>query len=136
MSCGHYCRHRRRCQHVSRLCSRLRFRLRPRPRWQHRACITNHCCLAIREEKDLEELSRLGHFLKGSSATLGLNKVKDSCEKIQRYGKKENEDGTPEKDEKLCLERITDTLKTVKTEYSEVETILKNFFNPSSTSST
>lgn len=85
------------------------------------------------EAKDLEELSRLGHFLKGSSATLGLNKVKDSCEKIQRYGKKENEDGTPEKDEKLCLERITDTLKTVKTEYSEVETILKNFFNTSST---
>ena len=113
----------------SHLCSRLH----PRFRWQHRACLTDHCCLATREAKDLEELSRLGHFLKGSSATLGLNKVKDSCEKIQRYGKKENEDGTPEKDEKLCLERITDTLKTVKTEYSEVETILKNFFNTSST---
>ncbi|KAI0137285.1 hpt domain-containing protein [Xylariales sp. AK1849] len=80
------------------------------------------------EEKDLEELSRLGHFLKGSSATLGLTKVKDSCEKIQRYGKKENEDGSPENDEKLCLKRITSTLQTVKTEYHEAETTLNNFF--------
>ena len=29
-----------------------------------------------RKEKDLAELSSLGHFLKGSSATLGLTKVK------------------------------------------------------------
>ncbi|EMR66538.1 hypothetical protein MGN70_012404 [Eutypa lata] len=81
------------------------------------------------EAKNLEELYRLGHFLKGSSATLGLTKVKDSCEKIQRYGKKENVDGTPQKDEELCLSRITDTLKAVKTEYEEAETTLKNFFN-------
>ncbi|ORY64101.1 hpt domain-containing protein [Pseudomassariella vexata] len=80
--------------------------------------------------KNLEELSRLGHFLKGSSATLGLTKVKDSCEKIQRYGKKENEDGSPETDEALCLSRIKDTLKTVKAEYTEAETALKTFFGP------
>ncbi|KAK8107772.1 hpt domain-containing protein [Apiospora kogelbergensis] len=83
------------------------------------------------EAKDLEELSKLGHFLKGSSATLGLTKVKDSCEKIQRYGKMENEDGTPEKDEELCLSRVTDTLASLKTEYTEAETALKKFFNAS-----
>lgn len=82
-----------------------------------------------REEKDLEKLSQLGHFLKGSSATLGLVKVRDSCEKIQRYGKKENEDGTPEKDEGLCLERITETLKALKTEYEDAEKVLKKFYN-------
>merc|ERR1712000_228939 len=38
------------------------------------------------EDEDLEQLSALGHFLKGSSATLGLTKVKDSCEKIQHFG--------------------------------------------------
>ncbi|KAK6405435.1 Phosphorelay intermediate protein, partial [Oleoguttula sp. CCFEE 5521] len=38
------------------------------------------------ESKDLNALSQLGHFLKGSSATLGMTKVKDSCEKIQHYG--------------------------------------------------
>ncbi|KAI0130858.1 signal transduction histidine kinase [Daldinia grandis] len=81
------------------------------------------------ETRNLDELYRLGHFLKGSSATLGLTKVKDSCEKIQRYGKKENLDGSPEKDETLCLSRITETLKTVKSEYADVEQTLKNFFN-------
>ncbi|KAK1727204.1 hypothetical protein CaCOL14_000807 [Colletotrichum acutatum] len=80
------------------------------------------------EEKDLEKLSSLGHFLKGSSATLGLVKVRDSCEKIQRYGKKENEDGTAEPDEKLCLERIEKTLKDLKTEYEDAEKLLKKFF--------
>jgi len=37
-------------------------------------------------KKDLEELSSLGHFLKGSSATLGLYKIRDACEKIQHLG--------------------------------------------------
>ncbi|KAI3327907.1 histidine-phosphotransfer domain, HPT domain-containing protein [Xylariaceae sp. AK1471] len=79
--------------------------------------------------RDLDELYRLGHFLKGSSATVGLTKVKDSCEKIQRYGKKENVDGTPEPDEELCLSRIKSTLSTVKSEYADAEKALKNFFN-------
>ncbi|ETS77451.1 hypothetical protein PFICI_11325 [Pestalotiopsis fici W106-1] len=90
------------------------------------------------EEENLEELSKLGHFLKGSSATLGLTKIKDSCEKIQRYGKKEKEDGSPLDDEKVCLEKITKTLKVVKEEYEEAETVLNNFFKnspPSTTSS-
>ncbi|KAK8096369.1 hpt domain-containing protein [Apiospora kogelbergensis] len=81
------------------------------------------------EAKNLDELSELGHFLKGSSATLGLTKVNDGCEKIQRYGKQENEDGTPETDEELCLSRVTDALKSLKTEYSEAETVLRKFFN-------
>jgi osomolarity two-component system phosphorelay intermediate protein YPD1 len=81
------------------------------------------------EAKNLDELSELSHFLKGSSAILGLTKVTDSCEKIQRYGKKENEDGTPETDEELCLSRVTVALKSLKTEYSEAETVLRKFFN-------
>ncbi|KAI0406279.1 hpt domain-containing protein [Xylaria palmicola] len=82
------------------------------------------------EARDLDELYRLGHFLKGSSATVGMTKVKDSCEKIQRYGKKENIDGTPEPDEELCLSRIRATLSTVKTEYADAEKTLKVFFDP------
>ncbi|GAP83827.1 putative hpt domain-containing protein [Rosellinia necatrix] len=80
------------------------------------------------ETRDLDELYRLGHFLKGSSATVGLTKVKDSCEKIQRYGKQENVDGTPEPDVELCLSRIRSTLKTVKSEYADAEKTLKKFF--------
>jgi osomolarity two-component system, phosphorelay intermediate protein YPD1 len=76
----------------------------------------------------LPELSRLGHFLKGSSATLGLNKVKDCCEKIQRYGKKENVDGSSQPDEKLCLERIVEEFETLKTEYTAAERALMQFY--------
>ncbi|KAG5221111.1 Multistep phosphorelay regulator [Salix suchowensis] len=36
--------------------------------------------------KDLHELSRLGHYLKGSSAAIGIKKVQASCEKIQHCG--------------------------------------------------
>jgi len=80
------------------------------------------------EEKELEKLSQLGHFLKGSSATMGLVKVRDSCEKIQRYGKLENVDGTPEPNEALCLERVSETLRSLKLEYEDVERLLRAFF--------
>ncbi|RDL39002.1 uncharacterized protein BP5553_03342 [Venustampulla echinocandica] len=82
-----------------------------------------------RELRDLEELSSLGHFLKGSSATLGLTKVKDSCEKIQHYGQMKDEAGiNAESDEDLCLSRIRETLVTVKEEYAEAEKVLRRFF--------
>jgi len=81
--------------------------------------------------KNLEELSSLGHFLKGSSATLGLTKVKDSCEKIQHYGQKKDDDGTKdEPDEEKCLSKIEVTLKAVREEYQEVKIVLKKFFGP------
>ncbi|CAG9956193.1 unnamed protein product [Clonostachys rosea f. rosea IK726] len=79
-------------------------------------------------EKNLEELSSLGHFLKGSSATIGLTKVRDGCEHIQRYGKLENIDGSSEPDEDLCLERLTKAIQTVKEDYKEVETVLRKFY--------
>lgn len=81
-----------------------------------------------RERGDLAELYHLGHFLKGSSATIGLTKVKDSCEKIQRYGKKEKLDGSPEPNEKLCLRLISSVLVTVKSEYNEAKDKLEGFF--------
>lgn len=84
--------------------------------------------LVTRENKELEKLSSLGHFLKGSSATLGLVKVRDNCEKIQRFGKKEKEDGSPLLDEKVCLEKIAETLKTLETDYADVEQVLKQYF--------
>lgn len=82
-----------------------------------------------RSEKDLKTLSELGHFLKGSSATLGLIKVRDGCEKIQRYGKNENLDGSSEPDSELCLTRIKEALKTVKTDYQDVERRLKAYYD-------
>lgn len=79
-------------------------------------------------KEDLEELSSLGHFLKGSSATLGLVRVRDGCEKIQRFGKLENEDGSSEPDAALCLQRIRDALAAIKTDYQDVETRLRAYY--------
>ena len=81
-----------------------------------------------RKHEDLATLHRLGQFLKGSSATLGMTKVKDSCEKIQRFGKRENEDGSPQDDDKLSLSRLAKTLKQVKEEYAEAEATLRKFY--------
>jgi osomolarity two-component system phosphorelay intermediate protein YPD1 len=81
------------------------------------------------KDGDLSQLSSLGHFLKGSSATLGLTKVKDSCEKIQHYGQKKDDAGTTdEPDEATCLSRIKETLVAVKEEYAKVEKVLKKFY--------
>lgn len=80
-------------------------------------------------EKDLKALSHQGHYLKGSSATLGLIKIRDNCEKIQRYGSKENVDGTPEPDGDLCLDRITDTLKVLRADFSDVRKAMKKLYN-------
>ncbi|KAJ1720993.1 Phosphorelay intermediate protein [Coemansia erecta] len=43
--------------------------------------------------KDLTKLSTLGHFLKGSSATIGVKKVQECCKRIQYLGKLMNPDG-------------------------------------------
>ena len=77
----------------------------------------------------MEELSSLGHFLKGSSATLGLTKVKDSCEKIQHFGAKKDDTGVHDvPDDKLCLERIKATLAEVRCEYDDVHKTLEKFY--------
>ncbi|KAH8906983.1 histidine-phosphotransfer domain, HPT domain-containing protein [Coniochaeta sp. PMI_546] len=82
--------------------------------------------------KDLAELSSLGHFLKGSSATLGFIKVKDSCQVIQQYGHKLNLDGSPEPDEQVCLAKITEALQAAKDDMAKLETMLRKFFGEGS----
>lgn len=89
----------------------------------------DHLLRLHREEKNLDELSSLGHFLKGSSATLGFNKIRDSCQVIQQYGHKLDLAGAPETDEEVCLKKITEALKDVKVDYADLEKELKVFFN-------
>ncbi|KAJ9609281.1 Phosphorelay intermediate protein [Knufia peltigerae] len=81
------------------------------------------------KDKNLPELSSLGHFLKGSSATLGFTKVKDECEKIQHYGHKKNETGeVDEPDEAKCLKMIGESLEEAKKAYKVVEGLMKRFY--------
>ncbi|KAI9019425.1 signal transduction histidine kinase [Phycomyces nitens] len=78
------------------------------------------------EKKDLPELSRLGHFLKGSSAAIGLRKVKATCEKIQNIGNCKDNDKILT--ETVALDQITPLLPRVKAEYFEAEEYLKTFY--------
>jgi len=88
-------------------------------------------------DKNLEEkkpdymktLSELGHFLKGSSATLGLTKVKDSCEKIQNFGHLKDEAGTNNIPEEDARKKLMVTIKQAKVEFAEVKAVLKKFYN-------
>jgi osomolarity two-component system phosphorelay intermediate protein YPD1 len=83
-----------------------------------------------RAQKDaLPILSDLGHFLKGSSATLGLIHVRDSCEKIQHYGSKKDATGNhDEPDEAKCLRLLTTTIKEAKKEFKAVEKVLRHYY--------
>lgn len=84
---------------------------------------------ADRETEDLPELSSLGHFLKGSSATLGFNKIKDECEKIQHFGHKKDETGTVDvPDSAQCLRLIAESLAVAKRAYTEVAVLMKRYY--------
>lgn len=77
---------------------------------------------------DFANLSRLGHFLKGSSAALGLIKVRESCEKLQHYGNRKDASGisTITNDEAKTL--IEELLVTMKVEYKEAKDFLTGFY--------
>jgi osomolarity two-component system phosphorelay intermediate protein YPD1 len=85
-------------------------------------------CREKKEGKYLKELSELGHFLKGSSATLGLTKVKDSCEKIQHYGQLKDDTGITDITEEQAQEKLGTIIKQAKTEFTDVKEILKEFY--------
>lgn len=77
----------------------------------------------------MDELSALGHFLKGSSATLGFNKVKDECEKIQHYGHRKDETGvTDEPDDEKSLKLISESIEIAKKAYSTINTLMRDYY--------
>lgn len=71
----------------------------------------------------------MGHFLKGSSATLGFTKVKDECEKIQHYGHRKDETGTvDEPDDAKSLQLIKDSVAVAKKEYKTVSNLMRTYY--------
>jgi len=85
--------------------------------------------LEKKEGDYLKTLSELGHFLKGSSATLGLTKVKDSCEKIQHYGSLKDDAGTKDISEKEAQEKLKTIIAQAKEEFAEVKKVLEKFYD-------
>lgn len=81
------------------------------------------------QQKDLPELSSLGHFLKGSSATLGFTKVQEECEKIQHYGQQKDETGTvDEPDRQQCLRNIQASIAEAKRAYNTVAKLMRTYY--------
>ncbi|EJC97960.1 histidine-phosphotransfer domain, HPT domain-containing protein [Fomitiporia mediterranea MF3/22] len=78
--------------------------------------------------KDLSKLSSLGHFLKGSSAALGVAKVQASCERMQHYGQRRDEEANVDLAPEEALSRIERLLVQVKTEYDDAESWLRNWY--------
>lgn len=65
-------------------------------------------------KNDMDKLMRLGHFLKGSSASLGLTKVQNTCEEIHFLNSSDYS--------------IADLMATVRQEYAEAKARLIEFF--------
>ena len=84
------------------------------------------CSSVFREKKNLSELSSLGHFLKGSSAALGVSKVQLSCEHIQHYG--QLKEGTNPISEAKAIEKITKSLARARDEFTEAKGELELFY--------
>jgi osomolarity two-component system, phosphorelay intermediate protein YPD1 len=79
-------------------------------------------------KRDFQALSSLGHFLKGSSAAVGLIKLKASCEKIQNYGNKLDETGNHSISETEALAKIAEVLVITKRDFRDAEVWLKRFY--------
>ncbi|KAL4245179.1 hypothetical protein ABKN59_009892 [Abortiporus biennis] len=83
---------------------------------------------AALEKEDLKTLSSLGHFLKGSSAALGIHKVQATCEKIQHYGKNWDDEAGVTLSDEQALTRIRTLLIDVKKEYKAAEKWLRSWY--------
>ncbi|KAJ7695950.1 histidine kinase, phosphotransfer Hpt [Mycena rosella] len=79
-------------------------------------------------DKKLPELSALGHFLKGSSAALGISKVQAACEKMQHYGELRDEDADRDLAAPEALAKIDALLVEVKAEYARAEKWLRKWY--------
>lgn len=81
-----------------------------------------------RAGKHLDTLSSLGHFLKGSSAALGVTKVQETCEKIQHYGKLWDDEAGAALTEQEALDKIAPLLVSGQKEYTDAEKWLKAWY--------
>jgi len=80
------------------------------------------------EKKDFRSISDLGHFLKGSSGALGIDRVQRCCERMQHYGKFRDEEKNLALTETEAYNLIVPLNKELKSEYQKAEEWLRDFF--------
>ncbi|KAG8690373.1 hypothetical protein FRC11_012059 [Ceratobasidium sp. 423] len=81
------------------------------------------------EKKDFKTLSSKGHFLKGSSAALGVKKVQESCEHIQHYGNKRDEVKGVDLSEAQALRRIELIMPRLARDYESAKGWLEKYYS-------
>lgn len=90
---------------------------------------------SVKNEENLKKLSSLGHYLKGSAAALGLQKVQNECERIQNYGKMEAFDNDKLANNAKNLQDwyncCSEAYKQVKYYFSQSKDLLSEFFQSS-----
>ncbi|EIN12349.1 histidine-phosphotransfer domain HPT domain-containing protein [Punctularia strigosozonata HHB-11173 SS5] len=82
-------------------------------------------------KKDLKRLSSLGHFLKGSSAALGVARVSATCAKIQHYGQLRDDETQAVISPETALKFIQPLLVRVREEYATAEQWLRKWYKDS-----
>lgn len=86
------------------------------------------------KSQNLDKLSSLGHYLKGSAAALGLNTISAQCERIQNYGHKINfDDFHIDKDEEkegdaFWIQLIEDAMDKAKDGFIKSKRALNDYF--------
>jgi osomolarity two-component system phosphorelay intermediate protein YPD1 len=81
-----------------------------------------------RKDKNLSVLSAKGHFLKGSSAALGIKKVQESCEHVQHYGAKRDEIIGADLTEAQALRRVALIMPRLERDYALAEEWLRDYY--------
>lgn len=78
---------------------------------------------------ELTQLSKQGHFLKGSSAALGAVQVQEICEKIQHLGNRVDPDKEPQVkiSAEDALVRIKPLLARLKDEHAATEKFFEEY---------
>lgn len=75
----------------------------------------------FRKEKELDKFSKSAHFLKGSSAQLGITSLQHTCTTLQHYGErwdeKKDKDRVKNLTEEESLKLIPPVLSKAKQEY-------------------
>ncbi|KAK9897691.1 histidine-phosphotransfer domain, HPT domain-containing protein [Cystobasidium minutum MCA 4210] len=80
------------------------------------------------EQKDLDRLSKLGHFLKGSSSSVGLASVSKLCALMQNYGNEKDDSGTGSISKEDALVKCRDLLPELKVEQGRAKKWLEQFY--------
>ena len=77
----------------------------------------------------LDNLSKLGHFLKGSSASIGLVAVSKSCAKMQNLGNLLDADsGSKKIGRDQALKEIEELMSTLKDEQKKAKKWLEDYY--------